>query len=261
MRPYGSDSPLGRMRCAPTDPIRRRAHAVRRNGSGERAANGDGRAGGRNWAPGGYASNASTSNSRHDAVSAMPARRSIRIRTWDYTSAAVYFVTLNTYQRRHLFGIVDNARVMHSDFGRVAVEEWLRAETMRPEVALDAFVVMPDHVHGLIVLLPEGIVRDDVLEVVGYDLSVHSPEPEFVGRGRRRERGSLGSVVAGFKSAVTSRINLLRQMPDGRVWQRNYWERIVRNQHEWEAYRAYIEDNPRRWWERYGGTSPVGRHL
>ena len=83
-------------------------------------------------------------------------RRSIRLRGWDYTSAAAYFVTVVTHERQALFGDVVDGQVLLSEAGRIAAEEWARTAEVRANVELDEFVVMPNHVHGIIWIVDEG---------------------------------------------------------------------------------------------------------
>ena len=161
-------------------------------------------------------------------------RRSIRLPGYDYASAGAYFVTVCTYGRECLFGAGAGAggTVRLNPCGHVARDEWSRSAGHRPEIELDAFVVMPNHVHGIVV-----ITDDAGTERVGAE---HVPP-------LHRPPGSLGSFVAGFKMAVTKRVNLLRGTPGALVWQRNYYERIIRDDDEAMAIRAYIYENARRW--------------
>ena len=163
-------------------------------------------------------------------------RRSIRLPGWDYRSRGAYFVTIATQGRECLFGEVVDGEMVLSDFGNVVVEEWERTAQLRPYVRLDAFVVMPNHVHGII-----WIVDDDTAMVVGAQRRCAPTTPPNV------LPRSLGAIVRAFKSAVTKRINLMRETPGAPVWQRNYYERIVRNEQELNATRQYILDNPINW--------------
>jgi putative transposase len=166
-------------------------------------------------------------------------RRSIRLPSWDYRWPGTYFVTVCTHRRTPLFGDVVDGRMRVSAFGRVVVEEWYRTEQMRANVALDAFVVMPDHIHGIVIITE---ASTDARRVTARRDPTRSnrqfghPQP-----------GSLPTIVGAFKSAATKRINRMRGTPGAPVWQRNYWERIVRDEDEMNAIRQYITDNPARW--------------
>jgi putative transposase len=132
-----------------------------------------------------------------------------------------------------------------SAFGKIVEEEWHRSAAIRPEIELDEFVVMPDHIHGIVWM---GIgqrepftIRDPVGAHRGAPLPVPTP---ITDPGHARPPRSLGSFVAGFKSIVTKRINHLRGTPGTPVWQRNYYERIIRDHTALSRIRRYILANP-----------------
>lgn len=161
-------------------------------------------------------------------------RRSIRLRGYDYTQAGTYFVTLCTYQRECLFGEIVNGRMCLNEIGCIVAEEWLRTSEIRLEIELDEWVVMPNHIHGIIVMTESAGAHG------------HAPPPNHRGMPYRKPR-SLSSLVAGFKSAATKRINEIRQTPTRPIWQRNYYECIIRNEKSLCNIRQYIVNNPRRW--------------
>ena len=166
-------------------------------------------------------------------------RNSIRLRGYDYTQPGIYFVTICTYQRLCLFA--------QPELRRIAEQQWLALTHQRPHLSLDGWIVMPNHLHGLIVIEapPDGTPATDSHPVV-HAANVDRP----LGRlGINVTPGSLGAIVRSYKSVVTRRINRLRQTPDEPVWQRGYWERIIRDEHELEATRRYIVENPIRWAE------------
>jgi len=158
-------------------------------------------------------------------------RHSLRFDLWDYRAPAAYFVTIVTHGRARLFGSIVDGAVNLSVLGRVARDEWLRSAALRPDLELDQFVVMPNHIHGLVLLLPV------------------EPMPDLPQTGGRLLSRSLGALVGGFKSASSRRINEQRRRPGQPVWQRNYHDRIVRNEDELDAVRAYIFENPS-WWSQ-----------
>lgn len=143
-------------------------------------------------------------------------------------------MTVVTHERECLFGEVVDGEMVLSDFGRIAVEQWERTAVVRPYVRLDVSVVMPNHFHGII-----WIVNDD--GVVGAQRRCAPTDvPNVLPR-------SLGAIVRGFKSAVTYHINHIRNTPGAPVWQRNYYERIIRDERELNATREYILNNPANW--------------
>jgi putative transposase len=166
-----------------------------------------------------------------------PRRRSIRLPHHDY-AGGVYFVTICAHDRVLLFGDVVDGMMVPNALGDIVLEEWIRTEEIRAEVTLDAFVVMPNHVHGIIGIVDGATITDGV--------GAHGRAPLRCGIAYRRPK-SLGAFVAGFKSAVTKRINAIRGTPGGKVWQRNYWERVLRDERELHIARRYVRDNPLRW--------------
>jgi REP element-mobilizing transposase RayT len=179
-------------------------------------------------------------------------RRSIRLAGYDYASAGAYFVTVCTHRRKCLFGAVEGETVRLNPYGSVARYEWSRSAAHRPEIELDAFVVMPNHVHGIVIITDTvGAQRVAPPQRVALPGAEHVPPlpgiRENENRPFYRAPGSLGSFVAGFKMAVAKRVNLSRGTPGARVWQRNYYERIIRDDDEAMALRAYIYENAGRW--------------
>ncbi len=189
-------------------------------------------------------------------------RRSIRLKGWDYRTPAAYFVTICTHDRAPLFGRVVDGDMVLNAFGEIVWACWREIPEHFPHVELDAFVVMPNHVHGIIF----------IVDVVG---SLHAgathvgathASPLRGDAPRGPASGSLGAIVGSFKSAVTQRINALRNTPGAPVWQRNYYEHIIRTERALNAIRRYIAENPLRWHlDRYNpnatGADPQARDL
>lgn len=157
----------------------------------------------------------------------MPNRRSPRLAAFDYRRPGAYFVTICTRGKRCLLGRVAEGEVLLSEAGRIAEEEWLRTAERRPYVVLDTQVVMPNHIHGLI------IIREHALDALPALACAQSH--------------SLSSIVGGFKSASSRRIALLSRDYRSAIWQRSYYERIVRDIDELNTVREYIANNPARW--------------
>lgn len=164
-------------------------------------------------------------------------RRSIRLKGYDYTQAGMYFITICTYERTWLFGEVSGEEMRVNAFGEIVQRCWAEIPQHFAHVALDAFVVMPNHVHGILVLTHDGEEERPVW-------SVPNDEGLFPRGARPR---SVGAIVGSFKSATARRINELRGAPGAPVWQRNYYERIIRDEHELDRIRRYIVENPLRW--------------
>lgn len=159
-----------------------------------------------------------------------------RLRGHDYSATATYFVTMNVFGRLPLFGSIRGHAASLNELGAITQEEWVRCKHLRMEVDLGAFVIMPDHIHGIVTIAPAAETSDRP------DIEGSKPERRALYRAPR----SLGALVAGFKSSTTRRINLVRRSPGAPVWQRNYHERVIRNDKELAAITEYILNNPLR---------------
>lgn len=184
-------------------------------------------------------------------------RLSRRLHGYDYRGAGAYFLTICAFQRECLFGEVVEGEVRLTRYGEIVREEWGKTPMLRPDVDLDAFVVMPNHFHAVIFILNHDDAHD-IRPATEYESPVgaHRRAPEtsnggiggaHIGAPLRRKSGSLGSIVAGFKSAATKRINDLRVNPGCPVWQRNFYDRVIRSEKEMANIRRYIVDNPAKW--------------
>jgi REP element-mobilizing transposase RayT len=157
-----------------------------------------------------------------------PNRRSVRLPDWDYRNRGFYFITICTHQRTCLF---DDPN-LHD----IAANAWahIPKQPHAGHVALDEWVVMPNHIHGLI----------EIVASPEIEASQAKPSPGL-------QSGSLGAIIGNYKMLVSKRVKAIKRMigVDLKVWQRGYWERIVRNERELNAIRQYIQDNPVRWAE------------
>ena len=163
-------------------------------------------------------------------------RRSIRLKGYDYTQPGAYFVTICTYHRDQIFGEVINGEMKLSVLGEIVYQEWFRSAEIRKEIQIfeDEMAVMPNHVHGI----------NWIVESVGAD-GVRPTKQDARRASLRRAPRSLGSFIAGFKASVTSRAG--RELHMTGIWQRNYYEHIIRNDHELNNIRWYIVNNPLNW--------------
>lgn len=140
-------------------------------------------------------------------------RRSIRLEGYDYSQPGAYFVTICTYQREELFGQVKDGRMCPNRLGAIVQSTSCNLPYHYPHVKLDAFCLMPNHVHGILVL-----VDDDI---------VSCAKPII--------RHALPEIVRAFKSFSARRINTIRRTPGFPVWQRNYYEHIIRNPEKYQG--------------------------
>jgi REP element-mobilizing transposase RayT len=167
----------------------------------------------------------------------MPHRRSVRLREYDYASPGQYFVTVCTDQRVLLLGEVLEGQMRRNALGDIVHAEWFATERIRPEIRLDAFIVMPNHFHGIIEITPVGARRCLALQRrIGPTGRPSGPAP-----------GSIGAILGQIKSLSKKAINKIRATPGRPVWQPNYHEHIIRNERELNRIREYICNNPLRW--------------
>jgi REP element-mobilizing transposase RayT len=174
-------------------------------------------------------------------------RRSIRLSGFDYSQPGGYFITIVTYQRECLFGKIENEEMVLSNFGRVAKQQWEKLSFRFHNIELSSFVVMPNHVHGIIMIHDNGrgIARGFFVKV--YQVPRYAPtvQQQF----GKLIPGSIPTIVRSYKSAVSYRINLMRNTAHIPVWQRNYYEHIVRNQTDLENIDRYVQFNPIQWFK------------
>ena len=173
-------------------------------------------------------------------------RRSVRLAGYDYTRCGAYFVTLNAWEHKPIFSEVIDGAVHLSSIGEIICRHWLKLAELFP-VDLDAWVIMPDHLHGILVLRGTGEASgDSSIGQVKDNLPDASPL-----RPRGTDPSSLGAIIQNFKSITTRKINQQRGLPGGKVWHRNYYEHIVRNEADLDRIRRYIDGNPIRWSQGY----------
>lgn len=167
-----------------------------------------------------------------------PQRRSIRLPNFDYSGNATYFITVCAFNRWSLFGAITDGRMSLTDLGHIVKNELAASLHIRRELDIHHSVVMPNHLHVLLTITPPHSDAPIIPVAPSID-GHHAP-------GKRAPR-SLGSFVAGFKGAATKRIREIKQDPDFAVWQRNYYEHVVRNETSFQKIWEYIDTNPQRW--------------
>ncbi len=167
---------------------------------------------------------------------ALPSRRSIRLHGYDYSRDGAYFVTVCAHSMLCSFGQVREDEILLNDLGKTVEDCWQRISQVRHNIQLDAFVVMPNHIHGIIIVFDEEPVDDcqrNSRQGSGVTGTIQS--------------GSLGVIVGHFKRAVTIRSTVLKAPPQQPIWQRNFYEHIIRNERSLDDIRKYIVENPARW--------------
>ncbi len=176
-------------------------------------------------------------------------RRSIRLKGYDYARAGAYFVTIVVRDRACLLGEVVDGEMRPNQFGCIVKATWNELPHHYPGVGCDAFVVMPNHIHGVI-----GLVDDDGggANDVGAGLKpargvVAGPNSVRAGLKPAPTRPGLPEIIRAFKTFSARRVNELRETLGVPIWQRNYYEHIIRDEESLNRIRHYIADNPTRW--------------
>jgi putative transposase len=163
-------------------------------------------------------------------------RRSIRIPSYDYTQPGAYFITVVTNQRACILSQIGDGLTNLSPVGRLVEQEWLRLPLRFSHTHLDVYTVMPNHLHGIIVIDQDpsgGETR-------------HGQYPATAEAFAKPVPGSIPTMIRSFKSATTSQYRKLNRSHEV-LWQRNYFERVIRNDGEWQRIRDYILANPLNW--------------
>ena len=159
-------------------------------------------------------------------------RQPLRLPAYDYSQPGAYFITICTHQRHCLLGEVVDDRMHLSEAGQVTAQTWQWLSTRHPHVELDLYVIMPNHLHGVVLL--------------HHNAGCTVPRTPDVTRGSGRQK-SLGRLIAAFKTVSTQRINALQGTPHAPVWQRDYYEHVIRNDDSLCRIRDYIANNPTSW--------------
>ncbi|OGP74696.1 MAG: hypothetical protein A2Y80_02600 [Deltaproteobacteria bacterium RBG_13_58_19] len=160
-------------------------------------------------------------------------RRLLRLKDYDYAQVGAYFVTICSANREFLFGEIIQGEMILNQAGRIVQEEWLKTTALRAYVKLDQFVVMPNHFHGILI-----ISRDD------EGTARCAPTERQFGK---MAPDSLSSTIRGFKAGVSKSINLFRNTLGAPVWQRGFYEHVIRNDASLNRIQEYILTNPLRW--------------
>jgi hypothetical protein len=170
----------------------------------------------------------------------------------DYRGSAAYFITVVCDGRAALFGRWRRGQAELNSVGRLVGEYWKATPVHFPEVVLDAWVVMPNHFHGILVIPGKGSTDS------GWGQGMPWPHPVFRAAPKRTQRGpashSLGAIIGSFKSAVTRRVNQLKNTPGAQVWQSSFYDHLIRGPADLLRAREYIRQNP------FGGSG-VGSSL
>ena len=165
----------------------------------------------------------------------MKQRKQIRLKGYDYSEAGGYFITICTFNREYLLGKISDQGIVLNNTGEIAEKWWLKLGNKFANVTLDYHVIMPNPIHGII-MISEG--KNDVGAI--HELPLHRDRIE-------RRRMLIPKVIGYFKMNSAKHINRLRDAMGYPLWQRNYYEHVIRNENELSRVREYIQNNPLKW--------------
>lgn len=169
-------------------------------------------------------------------------RHSIRLKGYDYTNEGLYFITICCHNRNCLFGKVVEGEMILNDAGKIAEQCWLEIPEHFTNVVLHEFVIMPNHVHGIVEFVGANHHSPENANNDSQNIRANNDSPLPRPRGTSK---TIGSLVRGFKIGVTKWFRTNTNVET--VWQRNYWENIIRDDESYEKISNYIKINPTKW--------------
>ncbi|WP_020404675.1 transposase [Gracilimonas tropica] len=170
-------------------------------------------------------------------------RKSIRLQSYDYSNPGYYFVTICTKDREAIFGNIENGMMAKNELGNVAYKYWLRMPIQYDYVRIPAFVIMPNHVHGIIEVTQKHTPTVGAIHELPLRLGIIDHETYR----KERRQMYLSKIVGWYKMNVSKEINNRFGLNGSSCWQRNYYEHIIRNQKSLNKITEYIEKNPQLW--------------
>ena len=187
-------------------------------------------------------------------------RQSVRLHHYNYSREGSYFITICTQDRECLFGEIVDGEMVLNKFGEIVQQTWIGLPKRFRNMELDHFVIMPNHFHGIVSIVDKGwgtarrVLTDSHMN---SNVGAGSPRPPRYNTPCETTRmgaetaplrpNTLGQTVAYFKYQSTKRINEIRQTPGQSLWQRNYYEHVIRSEEDLLETRQYIQDNPIQW--------------
>ena len=183
----------------------------------------------------------------------LPQRKSIRLKGYDYSQAGLYFVTIVTQNRKNLFGEIQNGKMILNDTGNMVEKWYYELENKYHDIKCREMVVMPNHFHCIIQNISENISVGADLRVCPDNITDNITDETISGEISGEYTGSpLHRVVQWFKTMTTNEYirgvkNKNWKPFNGKLWQRNYWEHVIRNKNEYQRISQYIIDNPIKW--------------
>lgn len=180
-----------------------------------------------------------------------------RLKGWDYSHNGFYFITICSHDRENIFGEIKNDKMILNKFGKITKKYWCEIPTHFSKTKLDEFIVMPNHLHGIVIIDNVNLnCRNAINRVNEKNIrSVETLHATFLQKTKKQnfsqispKSNSLSVIIRSFKSAVTKNIHQT-QPALSRIWQNRFYDHIVRNENELNLVRNYIQLNPVRWSE------------
>ena len=187
-----------------------------------------------------------------NSKSNFPRRRAMRLRDYDYSQPGAYFVTICVQHRKCLFGTITDGKMRLNEIGQIVLECWNHISQHFPSVELGESVIMPNHFHGIISWgLSETRYPQPIVEARS-PRSSENEQSSYPSKNTSTRRGevpspALSKIVAYFKYQSTKHINQHHNTPGTRIWQRNYYDHIIRDDTDLQRLRQYVQDNPMKW--------------
>ena len=169
-------------------------------------------------------------------------RQSIRLKNYNYADVGNYFITICSKDRENLFGSITNSIMSQNEFGIIAEQVWKNIPNHFPNAKLDECVVMPNHIHGIINIV--GVQNFEPLKS-NFEPLKSNFEPLQINHYQHIIKQSIGSIVRSYKSEITKYFH--NHTDRKTIWQRNFYEHIIRNEQEYFATKTYIKNNVKHW--------------
>ncbi|MGL4484883.1 MAG: transposase [Anaerovoracaceae bacterium] len=176
-------------------------------------------------------------------------RRSIRLRGYDYSQEGAYFITICCQDKIHRFGTIAEGKMMLNEYGEIALAQWYKLQDRFINIQIDIFQIMPNHIHGIVVLTnPVGVGLAPTQNSPPTNIPTRAgvnPAPTNI-----QHHNTIGDIVRTYKSLVANeclQTYKTNHQTMGKLWQRNYYEHIIRDEQSYYAIAEYIENNPAHW--------------
>jgi len=177
-------------------------------------------------------------------------RHSIRLQGYDYSQSGAYFITICTDKKKNYFGEIVNGDVKLNLEGQYAFHQWKMIPQRFGNVEVDEFIIMPNHIHGIIVIRSGRGEGSDNKDLSGKQRLLSDPSPLQAHEKIQLNGtvpGSIGAIVQNFKSNISRKINALPKMQGVTIWQKNFYDHIIRDEEDYARIVEYIRNNPRDW--------------